>query len=146
MESLAILGLAGNILQFLDFSGKIISGTLELYQSANGATSSNLVLENTSKDLVQLCAAMLPDLTSRSALTRSDSETALITLSESCRTLGQELLTVLEDLKVKGRRKRWQSARQALRSAWKARDVQRLESQLASYRSQIAARLLAILM
>lgn len=59
MESFAVLGLAASILQFLDFSGKLISGTLELYQAVDGATSSNLVLENISKDPVQLCAGLL---------------------------------------------------------------------------------------
>ncbi|KAL8718367.1 MAG: hypothetical protein Q9225_004484 [Loekoesia sp. 1 TL-2023] len=145
MESFAVLGLAANILQFLDFSGKLISGTLELYHAVDGATSSNLVLENISKDLVQLCAGLLPTAPCSNRLAKSEPEAALLPLSESCRTLGQEFLAVLDDLKVKSHRKGWQSVRQALRGAWKARDVHRYEKQLGFYRSQIATRLLTIL-
>lgn len=146
MESLAVLGLVGNILQFLDFGSELVSGTRNLYQSVDGGTSSNRVLEKTSRDLVQLCSAMIPDETCSNALQSNSPEAALIPLSVACRDLGNQFLCVLDDLKVKSRQRRWQSIRQALRSTWKATDIQRYESQLESFRSQIAARLLAILM
>ncbi|KAL8647218.1 MAG: hypothetical protein Q9226_006522 [Calogaya cf. arnoldii] len=145
MEALAVLGLASNIVQFLEFSGRLVSSTFELYEAAEGALSSNSVLEQISTDLKQHCEGMLPSPTSSNAPPRTVSEAALLPLSQSCRALGQEFLVVLEDLKVKGKRRGWQSVRQALRTAWKAKDIQRYERQLGSYRSQIAVRLLAIL-
>lgn len=140
-----MLGLASNIVQFLEFGGRLISSTFELYGAAEGALSSNRALEEVSTDLKQLCDGMLPSVPSSNVPAMTESEAALLPLSRSCRALGQDFLVVLEDLKVKGNRKRWQSVRQALRTAWKAKDIQRYERQLGSYRSQIAVRLLAIL-
>ncbi|KAL8700965.1 MAG: hypothetical protein Q9201_005157 [Fulgogasparrea decipioides] len=145
MESLAALGLASNILQFLDFSGKLISGTVEFYHAVDGATSSNRVLEHLSKDLDHLCTGLVPAVAYGSGLGETESEAPLLPLAQSCRTLGREFLAVLEDLKVKSHRKRFDSARQALRSAWKARDIQKFDNQLGSYRSQIAFHLLVLL-
>lgn len=34
MEILAAIGLAGNIIQFVDFGGKLISKTAEIYKSS----------------------------------------------------------------------------------------------------------------
>ncbi|KAL8916423.1 MAG: hypothetical protein Q9208_008524 [Pyrenodesmia sp. 3 TL-2023] len=145
MEVLAVLGLASNIVQFLDFSGRLVSSTLELYEATEGALSSNSVLEEISTDLKELCDGLLPSGASGIGPTRTKSEAALLSLSQSCRAMGQKFLLVLEDLKVKGKGKGWQSARQALRTAWKAKEIQRYERQLGEYRSQIAVHLLAIL-
>ena len=142
MEALAALGLAGNVLQFLDFGGALIKGTLECYQKADGATSVNAVLESITKDLTQLCAGMNATITCNV----NETDAALVQLSKMCQSLGQEFLSKLADLKVKGRRKGWQSLRQALRAAWKAKEIQRYERQLETYRSQITLRLLTALM
>lgn len=145
MEALALLGLASNVVQFLEFSSRLVSATFELFEAAEGALSSNSVLEQITTDLKQHCDGLLPSVTSSNGPARTEPEAALLPLSKSCRDLGQEFLVVLEDLKVKGNRKRWQSARQALRTAWKAKDIQRYERELGSLRSQIATRLLEIL-
>ncbi|KAL8720956.1 MAG: hypothetical protein Q9181_007810 [Wetmoreana brouardii] len=121
MESLAALGLASNILQFLDFGGKLISGTLELYHTVDGATSSNSVLEHLSKDLDHLYTGLLPAVACGSGLGKTESDAALL-------GLGRDFLAVLEDLKVKSHRKRFDSVRQALRGAWKAGDIQKYEN------------------
>ncbi|KAL8897304.1 MAG: hypothetical protein Q9207_007278 [Kuettlingeria erythrocarpa] len=145
MEAFALIGLASNIVQFLEFSGRLISASSELYGAANGALSSNSVLEQITTDLKQHCDGLLPSTMASNGPARTDPEAALLLLGRSCRDLGQEFLVILEDLKVKGNRKRWQSARQALRTAWKAKDIQKYERQLGLYRSQIATRLLEIL-
>ncbi|KAL8755762.1 MAG: hypothetical protein Q9184_004699 [Pyrenodesmia sp. 2 TL-2023] len=99
MEALAGLGLASNIVQFLEFSGRLVSFTIELYEAAEGALSSNSVLEQITTDLKQHCDGLLHSLTHSNALARTEPEAALLPLSKSCRDLGQEFLVALEDLK-----------------------------------------------
>ncbi|KAL2830898.1 hypothetical protein BDW59DRAFT_140929 [Aspergillus cavernicola] len=39
MDPISAVGFAGTILQFIDFSTKLVEGTYEVYRSANGTTS-----------------------------------------------------------------------------------------------------------
>ena len=143
MEPLAAIGLAGNIIQFLEFGGKLVSGAFELYN--DGATSSNRILEENSTDLYHICKGLEQRAEDFCGHSRTESEAALLPLVESCTVLGEEFNRVLEYLKVKGRHKRWKSAQKILETAWKAKDLRRYEKHLDLYRSQITTRLLTIL-
>ena len=145
MDPFAALSLASNIVQFLDFGGKLISGVLQLYDAADGATSSNSVLEAISTDLDRLCAGLVMPVGGHQDDSRTEFETALRPLAESCHGLAQEFVAVLGDLKVQGCHKKWESLRQAFRSIWKQKDIQRYNMQLDQYRSQITIRLLSFL-
>ncbi len=145
MDPFIALGLAGNVVTFIDFTGKLINGSLELYNSADGASASHKVLEDVTKDLENLCDGLIPTRSNIFGSGPSDSEITLLPVLESCRKLGQELLAVLEGLKVKGRRRAWQSARQALKCAWRANEIKCYKDQLDLYRSQLASRLLSLL-
>lgn len=145
MDPFLALGLASNVVTFIDFTGKLISGSLELYNSADGASASHKVLEDVTKDLEKLCDGLIPTRSNILESGPSDTEMILLPLLESCRKLGHELLTVLEGIKVQGRRGAWKSARQALKCAWRANEIKNYKEQLDLYRSQLASRLLSLL-
>ena len=145
MEPLATIGLAGNIVQFLDLGRRLVSGAVELYNASDGATSSNRVLDETSTDLHRLCRGLEQGAKNFRGHLGTESEAALLPLVKSCSALGEELKRVLEELKVKGGNKGWKSARVALKTAWKAKDIGQYEKKLDLYRSQIATCLLTIL-
>ncbi|KAF2180628.1 hypothetical protein K469DRAFT_455391, partial [Zopfia rhizophila CBS 207.26] len=54
METLAAIGLVGNIIQFVQFSCKLISESAQLYGSGEGALVLNSDIEAVTKDLVSL--------------------------------------------------------------------------------------------
>lgn len=54
MEVLATISLVGNIVQFVDFSYKLISGSAQLYSSVKGALVENSEIEVVAKDVVLL--------------------------------------------------------------------------------------------
>ena len=54
MEPLTIIRLVGNIVQFVDFSGKLISKSTELYRSGEGALAENIDTETATTHLVWL--------------------------------------------------------------------------------------------
>jgi len=84
METLAAIGLVGNVVRFVDFSGKIISKSGQLYRSSEGALA-----ENTTNDLVLLNNKLKDAATSAG-------DGALKKFCRSCSTVAEELLDALD--------------------------------------------------
>ena len=145
MDPFSALSLASNIVQFVDFGYKLTSNSLEIYKSAKGASSANEELEFITKDLNEICIGLGKPVDRTYGLLASDSEKALLPLTQSCRDLAKKFLDALEDLRVKGGRRKWESVRQALRSAWKDKDLKQFQKRLDNYQSQIAFHLTSIL-
>ena len=145
IDPFAALGLAGNIVQFLDLSGKLIDGAIDVYHATDGATSTNRELEAVYGDLQGLCAKLELEHDEQQVQASKRLDPSLFNLAKSCKRLGQELLDILEDLKAKGRYQRWQSIRQAMKAVWKTKDIDKYRKQLDLYRSQIASRVLSLL-
>ena len=55
MDPFTAIGLAASIVQFLEFGRKLVSGAVEIYRNVDGATSSNILLEQITTDLHDLC-------------------------------------------------------------------------------------------
>jgi hypothetical protein len=106
MDPLTAVGLAGNIITFIDLSTKVISRTKQLYESASGATSENDELESLTRNLKDLAdrTRRKPSNTSRNDhfSLNITSETVLDNISQQCIQVADELLETLESVKVKG--------------------------------------------
>ena len=145
MDPISAIGLAGNVVAFIEFASNLIISGIELHHAKNGTTSTNDVLEKVTRDLHNVCDGLVSTKEHNDFGSHSDLEAEISPLMGSCRSLGQELLTTLKSIQVEGQRKAWDSAWKTLRCAWKARDIKRLEGQLASLRSQLTTRLLTVL-
>lgn len=110
MDPFTALGLAANICQFVDYGYKLASGAFELYNSMDGTLSANKILEIIAKDLANLCTELEQASLDSYKGSTSESEAALLPLARACKDMGQELLSVLDDLKLKGRHKKLESA------------------------------------
>ena len=77
MEALAVVGPVGNIVQFVDFSSKLVSKSVQLYQSSNGTLAKNTDAETVTNHL-----RLLNDKLNDAANTASDA--ALQSLCKSC--------------------------------------------------------------
>ena len=130
METLAIIGLVGNIVQFVDFSGKLISKSTELYQSSEGALAENIDTETATNHLVWLNSKL-----QNAATTTGDS--ALESLCKSCGTAADELLAALDKVKVKGKQDKWKSIRKSLQSVWSKEKIEELERRLAGLKEEL---------
>ncbi|RYP78486.1 hypothetical protein DL771_000439 [Monosporascus sp. 5C6A] len=130
METLAIIGLIGNVVQFIDFSGKLIAKSTELYQSNEGAIAENIEAETATNHLM-----LLNNKIKDAAITTSDD--ALKRLCESCKSTADELLTALGKVKVSGKQKRRKSIRMALRSLWSEDKIREVEGRLARFREEL---------
>ncbi|KAK1754464.1 hypothetical protein QBC47DRAFT_383979 [Echria macrotheca] len=133
MDPVSAIGLAAAIVAFVDFSHKLVSGTLEVFQS--GKTTENAQLGAIVGDLHSLTAKL-----NTNALGQSEHEQALASLALQCQEVSKKLVALLGRLKTENGT-RWESARVALRSMRKKSSVRELEDLLGRYRSQILVRL-----
>jgi hypothetical protein len=130
METLAVIGLVGNIVQFVDYSGKLISKSTELYRSSEGALAENIDTETATNHLVLLNSKL-----QNAAATTGDS--TLESLCKSCGTAADQLLAALDKVKVKGKQDKWKSIRKALQSVWSKKEIEELERRLARLQEEL---------
>ena len=82
MDPISVIGLAGNIVQFVDFTWKLIDEARSLYDSSTGASEENDLLELITKDL--------------------NDHYDNLTAPSRCKDVASELLDILDTIKVKG--------------------------------------------
>lgn len=137
-ETLAAIGLAGNIVQFLDFSVKLLKQSHDIYRSTLGASDDIVDAEIAIKDLMhatqRLRISLHPPETS-STLTAA--ETSLDELRQRCFETGQEFLKLLNKLTIKGHCTRWKSIKLALAKEWKDGTFKELERWLTGLREEM---------
>jgi hypothetical protein len=136
LDALSAVSLAASIVQFVDFSSKIVSKGYHLHRSAEGVLPENARLAYVIADLKDLntklqCHERL------GCLTRD--EQALEDLSSQCSALATELLGRLEKLKVEQnvKNRKWKSFRQALKIVWGKEALDQMAATLSDYRSQL---------
>jgi hypothetical protein len=130
MDPLSTIGLVGNIVQFVDFGSKLISKSVELYRSTEGALDENLDTETATNHLKDLNEKLKNGA-------KATGDTTLKDLCEACDKVARELLEALGKVKVKGKHEKWKSIRKALRSVWSKEHIEELEQRLARLRAEL---------
>jgi hypothetical protein len=140
LDPLTALGLASNIVQLIQFTSDLVAKGRDIHQSTDGALVENLELEAITKSLRELSVEVASPVSEGSHLTKVEEQ--LQQLCEGCQNVADELLDVIQKLKIQGLHKRWTSFRQALTSVWKEDEIQALSIRLERYRRQIDTTLL----
>ncbi|KAK2750104.1 hypothetical protein FQN57_004597 [Myotisia sp. PD_48] len=136
MESLAAVGLAANILQFIEVFLKVVKEGYDIYESVSGTTEENTHSIVTASDLQVVTETLSGDL-----LGSSKDELALKGLAVKCEALSRDLLKILDSLTIKGRKKRIKSLWLGLENVRKRPDLLKIRGNLEEYRSQMSMRL-----
>jgi len=144
LDPISALSLAAAVVQFVDFSSKLVSKGYHLYHSVGGALPQNLELEAVASELSQLATRLRYHDRSGDLTKLSKEEKSLDAMSEQCTNIADELLSRLEKLKVeKGAKHRaWKSFRQALKSVWNKDELDELSERLLGYRDQLQFQIL----
>jgi hypothetical protein len=140
LDPLTALSVAGNIVQFIDFSTKLVAKGAELYNSAYGASIGHAELEVIVNDLQELNSRLQPSPLTPDTVknTWTAEDTALHKLTEQCSTVARELLQALNKLKVEGTsNRRWKSVRQALKGLIKKAEVDAIVQRLQHFRDEL---------
>jgi hypothetical protein len=136
MDPLSALSLAAALVQFVDFTSKIVSKGYHIYNTTDGAIPQNVALEFIVTDLQNLNARLKHHGTLSCA---TKDEQALEDLSASCTILANELVDRLNKLKVAGdtKHRKWKSFRQALKTVWSKEELDAMANKLSEYRNQL---------
>ncbi len=125
MEALAAVSLAGNILQFLEFCNKVVSGSHEIYHSLNGTSEEYESLEQMCQFVSDLSAGLVPPQSPQDLeklppeLRPTKMEINLARLALRCKDASDRLFKDLRDSRLdsasRGRAASlWQSVKNAL--------------------------------
>ncbi|MCJ1396255.1 hypothetical protein MMC18_009144 [Xylographa bjoerkii] len=145
LDPFTALSLASTVVQFVDFGSKLIKEGSELYHSAGGALSVNAELEKITLDLKEVTKKLETASPGTKSTENTKESKALRSLAKSCSEAADELLEVLEDLKVKGTNRQWQSLRQALRTSHKKDKIREIEKKLDKLQKMLNTQLIAMM-
>jgi hypothetical protein len=137
LDPLTALSLAGTIVQFVDFSSKIVSKTRELSKSAHGATEEAFNVEIVTRDLLRLSQSLRNWLRLSGVESDDKDDQDLEALCDGCIYLPEKLLARLRILKVQHGAGKVQVLQQAIKTVWSRRELDQLAEQLDEYRRQL---------
>ncbi|KAI2470822.1 hypothetical protein F4781DRAFT_441423 [Annulohypoxylon bovei var. microspora] len=139
MEALVAVGLASNVLQFVDFTAKLIGISNELRN--NAASSENrdhkviaTHLETLSQNISDSAKAI-----SQTSATASPEEKALQPVADKCRELSKILLERLNKCGIQAGQNdsRFHRAKGAIKAIWNKREIEEISSRLEYFRSEL---------
>jgi len=139
MDPLSALSVAASAVQFIDFATNLLSGTMEIYRSAEGAQSATRDLKSIIRHFKELNDSLL--------LSSSDPEGGkdLQQLCLDCSKVAEQLLSALNKISVEGKATLWKSFIVALKSVWSHDEIEVLERRLDMFRRQISMQIIVSL-
>jgi hypothetical protein len=137
MDPFTAIAFASSILQFVDFSTKLISGAREIYFSVSVQTEENRSVESITSEMRSLASKLSFPANSR----QSEDEKSLSRLAGECKIVADQILDLLSRIKPKDPKSIRQSAWSALKNKLHEREKAELESRLQNCRSQLGLQL-----
>lgn len=141
LDPLTALSLASAIVQFLEFSIKIISQTQEIYQSASGTTQENVTIGQITQDVRDLSQNVTKNRNEQA----QTYDIELMRLAESCEKEADALLLIVNGLKVPPGASHWTSFKKAIKGARQKGTVKRLDNSLNRLQKQVNSRILSLM-
>lgn len=137
MEPLVALSIATTVVQFIDFSARLIHGAKEIHHSSSGLTEEDRSLEYVTEEMHKLSMRLVPHYNGP----ETDDERSLRSLASECKDLAAKIVKLYKDLAPKDPK----SKRSAVHSAWKnmrnESTKQELEKSISNCRSQLELQL-----
>ncbi|KAI0843496.1 hypothetical protein F5Y06DRAFT_291412 [Hypoxylon sp. FL0890] len=118
MDPFTAIGLAGNIITFLDFGYKLVSTAKDIYTSASGAGAYNDGLSYTTEQIQQLTANLK---VTKPLSSLSKQELSLLRVAGDCESVSVELAKLLDKLKARKPGSKREALRATIRN-WQKKD------------------------
>lgn len=146
MDPLSALAVAAGAVQFLDFGTRLITGTVERYQSTAGATEHHLEIEALAEQINELAGCLSPSPEEHSnPAEASSSDKQLRKIVHECRNVAAQLLQILADLKSKGRKTLVDSLMATAKAIRKDSKVRNLHKKILSCQTQLSCCLVTMI-
>ena len=137
MDPLTAISLASAIIQFIDFSSKLVGGAREIYASAAGATEENQSLDVVTSEMRQLASRLVPLKNDG----QTEDERALSRLATECKIVSDQLEGLLGKLRSSEPKSKARSVWISLKSKLYEREKMELQKRLENCRSQLELQL-----
>ncbi|KAI1136555.1 hypothetical protein F5Y05DRAFT_96938 [Hypoxylon sp. FL0543] len=134
MDPFTAIGLAGNIITFLDFGYKLVSASKDIYTSASGASTYNDDLSYTTEQIQQLTASLK---VAKPVATLSKHELSLLQVARDCEGVSDELAKLLDELKARKPGSKREAFKAAMRDWRKKNQKDNLELKLDRCKQQL---------
>ncbi|KAF5652541.1 hypothetical protein F25303_3167 [Fusarium sp. NRRL 25303] len=133
LDPVTAIGLASSIVAFVDFSAKLVKGSIEIYQASDGTLTENRSSQAVAGAMERFAARLVIQQSSQLFGDEKD----LVDLAKNCHIVCMELLSLLERIKPKDLSSKRQSLWAALKNRFHEDDRKDLESRLETYRRQL---------
>ena len=141
MDPLSAIGLAANIIAFVEVASKLVSGTCEIYSSGARMTDENADLAKVIEDV----HAVTHRLSYSAGPALTDDETVLLELAKRCRKLSADLVWALKSLQTKKPMSKSESFLVTWRGLREKGNLESLEKRIDRYRRQILDRIVIMM-
>ena len=148
---LTAVSLASSVVQLVDFSIKVVTGSIELYHSANGSNTERSDLEAKTARICNLAERVdVPPEPSNYVSSGPTDSRELGELAKTCKSVASDLIAVLGDLKVKrpaGPGRKWESFQKAVAALtpWNKDKIASLDKRLSRLQQDIFSQILIML-
>lgn len=142
MEALAAIGLASAIVQFVDFSSKLVTGASEIYSSTSGMPAAMGDCDVIIGNLRSLTGRLKVPLMHGSLSTE---DKRLVALKDGCERLSDDLLAVIQTTKAKKPGSRLSSLKASWKGLRQRGKLASIESRLDRYRTEVLGQLLTMM-
>ncbi|PVI02177.1 hypothetical protein DM02DRAFT_702654 [Periconia macrospinosa] len=143
MEALTAIGLAANVVQFVQFATKIVSHTMRVYRTKE-ASEGDLTIGKLTSSLEAhskaLCSSLEYQESDGFSLSVADKE--ILEMCRQCEELTRKLLATLGGLRS-SKTTMWGSFIGVLKTSWSEEEIEKLCQTLDRYRQQIALLMMA---
>lgn len=146
LDPLSALSVAGNVVQFTEFTINLLSKSRKIFNSEEGTLIENIELEAVARNLAELSGRIGETFSTQTRgqiLTFDDIN--LKSLCDNCISTAEELLAALGKLRLQGKHEKWASFRKALKTVLSENELNGLSRKLEGYRRQIDTQLLVSL-
>ncbi|KAK5442566.1 hypothetical protein LTS15_010990 [Exophiala xenobiotica] len=138
MDPLTAVGLAGNIVQFVDFACNLFSTSSQIRTSSKGLTDYLDSVECVTADLKQICTTLTASLSEDSFATE---DRQIASLGTQCLRIAEKLLATVVKLKPREGSSRRGSFQAALKTIWQQDEIDRMTLQLNGLRMELMLRM-----
>ena len=139
MAEVAALGIASNVISFIDFANEIFSASRQIYR--NGSRDDHIDLELIVGDLRGIVKGLEESPEPSDGTEHlAEEENELQRLAKQCRSICDELSGVLEKLNVRDERGniiKWKSVNAAIKTIWKKEQIQQLQKRMDDIRQEL---------
>lgn len=138
------LSVVAAVVQFIDFSAKLVSKGKEIHKSKDGVLTSHAEQIAISSRLAELSRGLSNSIPA-SRKTSSSPEIALREVTLDCIKLADDITEALNKLEVCGNHTKWKSFRQALKSVWSKEEIGERLMRLDRLREKVIIHLLVVM-